>query len=513
MSDGRLAADSAPGSDVLLPIMETLCREALTASAYNACHGRQITGFPAASYRERRGVVIYRISAALEREIGLRHGPGRTAFCALFSQVEDGDPLGGYVGAVPGYPVSRWLMEFFARWDSLDAVRSSWAQRGSPSDRVDDNSAVVEGARLARAALWYVHSTGSHDAVREAIEYIAELTATGQARELRGAALAIASLLRCAGEDDGPDDLAAAVYGGRAPGTVEEWARKPLSLPELGVGSLSNTAQRAVGWLVQYTWDTVGRTRDASDLDEWFTAVTSADAITGCVHTALGWIAGELPLGLRATRSQFSELNADCSPLLRLFFVDGWGMPAVVKYSRNKADAFRRSGDTSGDRFARERLLIPRELVDSEHPLPDRWLRPTWRSATAWFHDAQPRGRHTVVPRDGDGTHRERVEAVDAAMAASSRQLQAAGLREDDIRIADALLDRYPWDAAVHHWHSRASIASGDPTRAVDSATAAVVLQPENMANWQLLVDVLRRRGDAAGAATVSRVAGLVLDG
>jgi hypothetical protein len=513
MSDDLLSADSAPGSDVLLPIIETLYREALTASTYNVSMGRSIIGFPRASYRERRGHVLYRISAALEHEIGLRPGPARTPFCATFSNVENGDPLGGYIGEVAGYPVPRWLGEFFARWEGVDAVGASWQQRGNTPDQVDHNTAFVEGARLTRAALWHVFSSESRDAVRVAVQYVVELTATGQARSLRGAALAIAWLLRCAGEDSGsPVDLAAALFGGRAPDTLQEWVRKPLSLPELRIGRLSNTAQRAVSWLVQYTWATVERTRAASDLDEWFIAVASAGCITGCVHAALGWVAGEVPLGLRATRSQFSELNADCSPWLAMFFVDASGMPAVVRLSRDMADDFRRRGDTSGQRFARERLLIPRPLVDSEHPLPARWRRPTWRLAVAWFHDAHPEGRHTVNPRAGDGAHQERVDAVDAAISETARLLPAADGPQDSIQIADALLDRFPWDAAVHHWHSRVSISSGNPTRAVSSATAAIVLQPEKTAHWQLLMEVLRRRGDTAGADTVRRVADVVVN-
>jgi hypothetical protein len=37
----------------------------------------------------------------------------------------------------------------------------------------------------------------------------------------------------------------------------------------------------------------------------------------------------------------------------------------------------------------------------------------------------------------------------------------------------------------------------------VSSATAAIVLQPEKTAHWQLLAEVLRRSGDTAGADTV----------
>jgi hypothetical protein len=460
------------GYDELLDVANALGGEMLLASAGTTGGGSG------------PGYLIRRIGASelvielLEEVIGLRFTDDLTLpFCAALPRfVHDGGCLSGYVADYPELGPSQWVHDTQTRWAALLRDKNEWP---------GDGYILTERGRLVRCALWHCQ-TADGDATLAAVRFVAELTATGQAGNPWGAGEAIAALLQAGSES--ADSLVSAFYGDHTPRTAEDWIMPPLRY-QSAASPLSRSAQRAIGWLVQHGWSLVERVRSAPDFDSWFAALAAVDSTSTAIVRALSVAMPDMPISLRAVHSQFEELRADTPPtLLAAMF----GMTHAVNHMRSLARKFRAQGDTTGARFARERLLLPPALLE-DHALPTVWERPTWRTANAWFPDADPGMKH----RDAStiwATARPEIERL---------------MSQEDPRCLDVtsrVVARLGWDDLAHRTHSYAALMADEIQEAIGSAVAAAALRPEDEANWKFLALVLQITDRAAAATAAQRV-------
>ena len=480
------AAGPAAGNETFVEIMNVLCGEILAASARDA----SIPGL--SYYAEFRSRITVLLANVLEDEIGLRFGETPMPFCGLARRVlDEGGPLGGYVAGHPDYLPHTWVTELFVRWLSHQQARWKWGNAGSSYNEVLANAMHLEGARLIRAALWHCMGAEDRNAVPVAVRFVAEVTSTGQARDSMGAALAISTLLRAGTAADDPESLVRLLFGGSFPETAEDWTTGPLSWSDPPPGPLARSSQQAVSWLLLHAQSMAERARRAEDFDSWAIALTTAEPVFLTIVHGLSWAMAEIPLGLRTVRTQFEELHADANCLLLAAHA---GMPSAVAYSLELAERFRRLGDSTGQRFARERLLIPPGLLDTSKPLPPAWSGPTWRIATAWCRDSPAATRQPPGGARNDLT----LDDVQTATVSALSQVDRLLTKRDTPRrvrrgvdIAKALVRGFPWSDRSLALRSLALQRAGHAPDAVRDAMGAIVLYPHKLSHWILLGEAL----------------------
>ena len=494
MIEHLLVADPNPGNELLLEVMNSLYFEALVMSAGYA------NGYPKSDleYHESKLGTTCLLARVLQEEIGLRFRTMHMPFClppAL--ALPGGYPMAGYLDDYPDLSPNPWIAGLFVRWHVQDHMLQRWKASGKD---IRHNSMMLETRYLLRCALWYCLRTNDQDAVMAAVQLVAELVGTGQVRDAMGAAMAISVLLRTEPALESPRDLVSAFFGGSIPVTAEDWKTSPLTWSNEESRPLSRGSQRAVNWLVQYVQSTVDRVRQAPNFDAWFAALTMAGSVINSVTDGLRWSIPKVPIGLRAVLAQWEELAADLGPQLML--ADIGGMPAVIGSSRDMAERYLRIGDTTGERFARERMLIPRELFESRGPLPVMWRRPSYRMATAWFHGRRLNGRGLGLDLSPDLLE---LPSDDTVMA-EIRRLSANGELARAAEAVDALLERFPWYEAAHRSHAELSMRIGQLDKAMHSVVAGLVLEPRLERYWQLLSTIMRHQGNLKAATVADKL-------
>jgi len=495
MINDLFIADPVPGIEPLLEIVNALCVEALVMSAGYA------DGYPKTNhdYREPKLKTTCVLARMLREEVGLQFRMAHMPFCIFPPEpaLAVGYPMAGYVEDYPHFPSDLWIVSLFVRWHVQDHMLHRWEVT---DEDVKHNSMMLEARRLLRCALWHCLHADDQDAVAVAVRFVTELAGTGQVRDAMGAALAISVLLRTGPEVESPRDLALTFFGGSIPATAKDWATGPLGWSNMESRPLSPSSQRAVDWLVQYVQSMVGQLREAPDFDAWFAALTMIQPVITSVKYGLQWAIPKRTIGLRAVLAQFDELDADFGPLPMAG--DMAGMPGMIAYSRMLADSFRKLGDMSGERFARERMLIPRKLLDSSNPLPLTWRRPTWRMATGWFHGSRLNGRGMGLGLSPDLLE---LPPDDSAMT-EIRRLSANGEVVRATELTNALLERFPWNEAAHWTRAELFMRLGQLDKAAHSMVACLVLQPGRDEYWRQLSALLRDQGNLQASVVAGRV-------
>ncbi|MBF6180814.1 hypothetical protein [Nocardia otitidiscaviarum] len=360
------------GLDTLAEVLAFLMKEALLVSAFEAVTPNAADRVTA---RRSRHSVVYSFAQGLEQATGLRFTAMRTPFLHHAVGGSSDVELSGYLSERPHYPPSDWLLDLFVRWEAHTEVR-----RNSGSSRQSDgDSYVLESARLQRAALHHAWKCGS---LTTATDYVVDMVESGLCRDARGAARALTLLLWAIRDTDTPEDLVRRYFGGQVPATRNDWAHSPLTEPDRPA-RVSRSASAALTGLIQRPWLRLADARGASDIDGWFIALTRAVGVIQCTLYVLQWISDRIPLGARAVYGQLTELDADYAVLCAMLRLDGTvDMSRVVAHQRSQADVFRRKGDSTGDRYAHERMVVPRWLLEHNGELPPSWRYPGWRTAT-----------------------------------------------------------------------------------------------------------------------------------
>lgn len=360
------------GLDTLVEVLAFLIKEALFVSAFEAVTPNAAD---TVSARRARHSVVHYLARGLEQAAGLRFTGMRTPFLHHAAGGASDTELSGYLPEYPHYPPSEWLLDLFVRWEAHAEVR-----RNSGSSRQSDgNSYVLESARLQRAALHHAWKSGHLTA---ASVYVVDVVDSGLCRDARGAARALTMLLWAVRDTDTPEDLVRRYFDGHVPATMNDWAHLPFTEPARPA-RLSTASSAAVAGLIQRPWLRLEDARGASDIDEWFIALIRAMGAIQCTLYVLQWFSDRLPLGARAVYGQLTELDADYAGTCALLRLEGTlDMARFVAHQRDRADGYRRKGDNTGDRFAHERMVVPRWLLEHEGELPPPWRYPGWRTAT-----------------------------------------------------------------------------------------------------------------------------------
>ncbi|MEV4800351.1 hypothetical protein AB0K18_10065 [Nonomuraea sp. NPDC049421] len=366
------ARETSPGAETLMGVLGELMQEALFAGTCDAVLGLSRFSGGDLQGRVSRHIVTVRLAEALERAIGLEFAPSMRIPFLWLARRGGGEP-GGYLPASFGFPPSDWALDLLARWEAHDSVRRSWA-----ADARDGNSRVLESARLLRAALFHAVQTGDPSA---AVRYVVDVVECGLCRDVTGAARAITLLLRVRSGGGTAEEMVRTFFDGRLPGTFHEWMTTPYAQADPEPRPLSSEGSALVGMLVERAFHLLEEARRTDGFDSWFMALTKAESVIQATLYVLQWSMPRMPLGLRAVHGQLSELDAHYSGMVASLRVARPPvMGAVVRHSRGLAEVFRAKGDVSGDRFAREALLIPRFLLDE--PLTDGWREPGHRTAS-----------------------------------------------------------------------------------------------------------------------------------
>ncbi|MGW1158684.1 hypothetical protein ACWD5Q_08715 [Streptomyces sp. NPDC002513] len=488
MSGTPLVTAPTPGAGPLLEIIDTLLAEARLAGQQTTALDFHRMAPPSIGYRRRRHRALLALTLLAEEGIGLRFAAD-LPFVVSGPAAQAGAPFAGYTARWPQHTPSQWVSELFVRWQVA----------GPGEDEVDtpeqaEGRRVVLIDRLVRAALWHCVATDAPDAVPAAVRFIVELATTGQVVDVSAAGDAVALLLRAAGEETASADALTRVFtGGVLPASPDQWVSGPLDWPEEPVQTLSRPAQRAVNWLLTYAYARLDEVRAATDFDSWAAALAAVTCVGVVCLSGLRNAVVRLPLGLKTVRAQFEELHADFPALWTSLEIGGMG--AAVRYTRELEEGFRRRGDTTGARFARERALLP-EVLRNASQVPAVWLRPSWRTVTALV-DPWPTHRRV----DDPAAYRT-TPVTDKELWAHLAQ----GPRTPDLRTLDAILGRYPWLDFAHGLRAEKLAAEGDVDSALSALVPALVLAPEQAGGWNLLGRLLDRQGHAAAAGTALRI-------
>ncbi|MCP3798223.1 hypothetical protein NLX83_03030 [Allokutzneria sp. A3M-2-11 16] len=513
MSGRLLATRPVPGLEPVVDVLEALFEEVQLAGRLQELDGRPVRRYP--EYQLRREKVLLVLCSTLEEVAGLRFA-GRLPFRGNTPDFVEGvRPLGGYTRSDGGTMPSEWVMDFFQHWTisrQFDDVHQEFLRRagitvpeGSEQDFAKLSFLNNEASWLLKGALWHVAHGEHEDHVRAAVEYVVDMAEAGQTVNQTATSWVLERLLAagCLAEDARGF---LAHFSERALTSRRDWTTFVDLEDEWAPVELHRRVQPTLSWLVRRVQATLEPVRQADSFDAWYSALTVAHEVLVPVRWALERAFDRLPLALRTIVTQYEEIRVDFSLLISRA---GWGSDweMWLYNQQDLRDTYRARGDASGDRFAVERMLVPRELLDCSNgtsqpgkPLPHAFRQPGWRTATACF-GSMP----ALLRLSPDRRKVERVTSEDIADAFVDTVRRAKVASHGAGPVLE-MLERYPWTDAVYHLLAEVHERDGDHEAALAARTAALVLLPEDGRGWRSLADSLERAGRTEAARIVLEV-------
>ncbi|MFF7701395.1 hypothetical protein [Streptomyces lydicus] len=354
-------------------------------------------------YLDRRQMGLLQVTAALEDTIGLRFkDTAHLPYRHIDATWPSGQPLAGYASTPPGVSPFSWLLDFFTHWNML--LDDEFAEDG-------------HFLRVLRSALWICNTSGLHAAVN----YVADLVETGQVVNTEAAAKAASFLLIAGSRTASPQELVASITEGRLPQNRQQWLVFCPTLEDPQGVRLSKEASAAVESLVTRGRHLVEQAHAATTLDEWLSTLAALEGVLKLVQMTVYWVVESPSVALQSILSQFEETRCDIAAAwvdMELGSGRDAGIPGFQDFQRGVEETFVNEGDTSGQRFRRERLLLPPDIYASPvDSLSSDWSEPSWRIAVAWeaCHSWAPisttgplppdRGPDTIEHRPLRGSH------------------------------------------------------------------------------------------------------------
>jgi hypothetical protein len=478
MSGGLLTADQPEELHPLLDIANALFAE-LTVFGRAAQTDLETAGERqkrmVTTYLERRRLPLYVITAVLEQQAGLRFAGAHLPYRHNLATWPDRRPLAGYTDTDSLTPF-QWMQSFVSNWGMV-----------TTGDDPSDESGAWETHRVLRSALWVCHFSG----LTSAIDYIFDLVDGGHVSYPPAAARAASYLLK-AHAHVGSDGVVPRLMGGAIPDSRKGWALFLPTVKGLNPKPLSPSGRMALERLITRGWELVARTRDAATLDDWLSSIEILGGALQFIRQTVAWSMQTVPTGVLAILSQLEELGADATSALVSMEIGG--VQAFCDYERDLRQQLQRLGDTTGQRFLRERLLLPSAILDSDDT-PETWTAPSWRIALPWaLNHTWLEDPDLIQPASpaARGTSREELERIPRAALDLTISLLDNG---PDTKAARAtLLDflgRYPWSDAGYSFLSLTHWIDRDYPAAMSSLVRAIVMRPDRPAYWESLRDVV----------------------
>ncbi|HEX3780093.1 MAG TPA: hypothetical protein VHX38_10510 [Pseudonocardiaceae bacterium] len=418
-------------------------------------------------YCARRELPLIPLVVWLEQECGLRFADARLPYRHYGATWPHGQPFSGYTDERPGPSPGQWLMAVFSTWKVI-------AFNESPAD--------CEAHSVFRAALWVC----SHAGVTAALHYVLDLVDAGLVLCPDAAAWAASRIAIGAAETSEPRELVARLVEGGAPtGPGARLLGVPSREAWHAEGRSSPAAASALESLIGRGWALVERAREAMSLDEWLPAVLALPGTLRFIARVVTLTLGEVPTEVDAILSQFEELWCDVAVIVGLLEIGEnggpGGLPMFVDYERDLQRRFHDSGDVAGQRFRRERLLLPARILTSG--VTAGWTAVGWRIAVPWrlHHIEDARGRLAPEQVAAYG-HAEHGETVLARL------------------LLDDVLARSPHNDAAHWLRARTCQLDSDHQGVLDSVLSLLVLRPEQPEGWELLADAFNALGSCQSA-------------
>ncbi|WP_242911350.1 hypothetical protein [Actinomadura terrae] len=299
----------------------------------------------------------------------------------------------------PGFPPSRWLILLGADWRAQQGTFAQMTDRGASPEDAAAGLVALEREFILKAALHHCQRPehGDGDVVAVAIDYLCDAVTTGVCLDAKGAREAVAGLLRAGSRAHGPEELMRQFYGGELPADAVEHRDRELIFP--GPTSFSPAMRPIFESLVARCNAQIESVRCADGFDEWFACLTRAVRLLTCVGFGLELVTAEtvaeartrMPLGVKVFCAQNEELIADYPAFQAAMALAGRpDITPVVEYSRGMMEEYREQGDREGERFARERLLLPRGLLDAAGAPHAGWRGPGWLTVSLWPQVGMP---------------------------------------------------------------------------------------------------------------------------
>jgi hypothetical protein len=419
-------------------------------------------------YCARREVPIRTLVAVLEEKTGLRFDDANLPYRYDAATWPTDQPLAGHTGDNPDLKPGQWLAAVFSNWKAI--AHSEAPER-------------TEMYRVLRSALWVCHRSG----VTAALRYVLDLVQNGQVLDVRAAAWGVSRVLIASSRTPDPEQLVSRLMDGGVPDTPRDWlAFTPGEDCWLEPAHICAEARAGLESLVEHGWALVGRARSATTLDDWLSAILAVHGSLMFIADVIRLTLGEPPTEVAALLSQFEELWCDVGTAIVCLEIGeqaGMGVRGFVEYERGLEQQFRDAGDRTGQRFRRERLLLPAGMMDGADT--QHWTMPSWRIGIPWIIG------HTSVTDP-----REFVPDM-----ATAYQHYKDGETALTRSVLDDVLRQRPWNDAVYWLYAMTYQSDGDQQAALDSTIPMVALRPEHHETWELLgrsLDALGRRQSAA---------------
>jgi hypothetical protein len=183
-------------------------------------------------------------------------------------------------------------------------------------------------------------------------------------------------------------------------------------------------------------WNAVDRAPEATTVDDWLSGLAALAKTLGFIHWTITWSIGSMPTAVQAILSQFEEPCADVPVAMMNMELGerrGGGLPGFHAYERDLQKKYEEQGDTLGQRFRRERLLLPSGLPSSAtathgENAPSRRIAVPWTLCHILSIDApglvQPHGpaEPSASQKSAEQTDPRRSSALTRSCAEDGRQ-------------------------------------------------------------------------------------------
>ncbi|MFB8415294.1 hypothetical protein ACFC63_07230 [Streptomyces albidoflavus] len=431
-------------------------------------------GMETLEFLHQRGRKAWKLFQVLEREAGARfHASVRLPFMLNASFVDDRLPLSAGYTADHGVLPSVWLASMHMSW------HETFGPPGAPSERF----------RTTRSALWVLQHTG----LREVLHYIVDLVEYGLIADPVQAAQAGARIISHHSTEGDPANTIRRLLG-KTPTCDDDWLGPAHGNTDSGPPPpLSRQGSRALQSLFARSWELVANVRNASCLSEWLLHIGRLQRVITCTTVIARLLLGK-SLAADALIRPLQEVDADCESAVAMTWLYGSCEPFVIAHRILRED-LRAVGDPSGERFQRERCLLPRAVLD-DGPTGD-WNKVEWSVSIPWQMLAVPPGRRWTEKASED---LDKCRAIfDRALGKAQHLRSSAGTQG----VLRELLEEFPWFSPAHYVMAMELGMDLRFAPALEHAQAAAFLDPEITRHWETLAVILRiRDADAASVAT-----------